>query len=112
MEKQTTIGFIPMELEEGIMILSKRHNIKFKDVLGILNALVDAEITMEDLKTTPSKSGSAYQNKLERKTKEIWIKASPKYKGTLLGNMYYSTLRDIIIFNMLKEYKPYRKYQE
>ena len=73
MEKQTTIGFIPMELEEGIMIISKRHNIKFKDVLGILNALVDAEITMEDLKTTPSKSGSAYQNKLERKTLDLEI---------------------------------------
>ena len=112
MEKQDGIGFIPMELEERIMILSKRHNVKFKDTLGILNALVDAKITMEDLETTPSKSGSAYQNKLERKTKEIWIKAKPKYKGTLLGNMYYSTLRDIIVFKLLKDYKPFRKFQK
>ncbi len=112
METKNTIGFIPMELEQKIMIISKRHNIKFKDALGILNALVDSKITMEDLETTPSKSGSAYQNKLERKTKEIWVKAQPKYKGTLLGNMYYSTLRDIIIFKILKEYKPFRKYQK
>jgi hypothetical protein len=45
-------------------------------------------------------------------TKEIWIKASPKYKGLLLGNMYYSTLKDIIIFGILKKYIPYRKYQK
>jgi len=112
MEKQNTIGFIPMELEEKIMIISKRHNIKFKDALGILNALVDAKITMKDLEVTPSKSGSAYQNKLERKTKEIWIKAIPKYTGGLLGNMYFSTLRDIIVFKILKEYKPFRTLQK
>lgn len=112
MEKNSTIGFLPMELEEKIMILSKRHNVKFKDTLGILNALVDAKITMSDLELTPSKSGSAYQNKLERKTKEIWIKAKPKYKGTLLGNMYYSSLRDIIVFKVLADYKPYRKFQK
>lgn len=112
METKNTIGFIPMELEEKIMILSKKHNVKFKDTLGILNALVDAKITMKDLEITPSKSGSAYQNKLERKTKEIWAKAHPKYTGTLLGNKYYSILRDIIVFNILKEYKPFRKYQK
>lgn len=111
MENEDTIGFIPMELEERIMILSKRHNIRFRDTLGIFNALVDAEITMDDLEVTPSKSGSAYQNKLDRKTKEIWIKSKPKYKGTLLGNMYYSTLKDIIVFKLLKDYKPFRKYQ-
>lgn len=112
MELKKPIGFIPMELEERIMIISKRHNIKFKDTLGILNALVDAKIKMEDLEITPSKSGFAFQNKLERKTKEIWIKAKPKYKGSLLGNMYFSTLRDIIIFKILKDYKPFRKYQK
>jgi hypothetical protein len=112
MATENTIGFIPMELEERIMIISKRHNVKFKETLGILNALVDTKITMEDLEVTPSKSGSAYQNKLERKTKEIWIKAKPKYKGALLGNMYYSSLRDIIIFKMLKDYKPFRKFQK
>ena len=30
METKNTIGFIPMELEQKIMIISKRHNIKFK----------------------------------------------------------------------------------
>ena len=105
--KENAIGFIPTELEERIMILSKRHNVKFNDTLGILNALIDAKITMKDLEVTPSKSGSAYQNKLERKTKEIWIKAKPKYKGTLQGNMYYSSLRDIIVFQMLKDYKQF-----
>jgi hypothetical protein len=112
MAKKNTIGFIPTELEERIMIISKRHDVKFKDTLGILNALVDAKISIKDLEITPSKSGSAYQNKLERKTKEIWIKAKPKYKGTLLGNMYYSSLRDIIVFQMLKDYKPFRKFQK
>jgi len=111
MENRSTIGFIPMELEETIMILSKRHNIKFKDTLGILNALFDAEIKDEDFKVTKSKSGRAFQNKLEKKTKEIWSIAEPKYKGTLLGNMYYSSLRDIIIFNILKDYRPFRKFQ-
>ena len=82
--------------------IEQKHNVKFKDTLAILNALVDAKITTSELELTKSKSGSAYQNKLDRKTREIWNKAKPKYKGALLGNMYYSSLRDIIelkIFN-------------
>lgn len=107
-----TIGFLPMELEEKIMIISKRHDVKFEETLGILNSLVDAKVTMDDLEVTPSKSASAYQNKLERKTKQIWIKVKDKYKGGLIGNRYYSPLREIIIFKILKEYKPFRKLQK
>lgn len=109
--KKKPIGFIPMELEETIMLLSKKHNVKFKDTLAILNALVDAKITTSDLELTKSKSGSAYQNKLDRKTREIWNEAEPKYKGTMLGNKYYSSLKDIIAFKILKDYEPFRKYQ-
>jgi hypothetical protein len=109
--KKEAIGFIPMELEETIMIISKRHNLKFKDTLAILNALVDAKITTSELELTKSKSGLAYQNKLNRKTLEIWNKAKPKYKGALLGNMYYSSLKNIIELKILNDYEPFRKYQ-
>ena len=94
------------------MIISKRHNISFKDTLSILNALVDAKISSNDLKITPSKSGFAVQNKLQKKTIEIWKKAEPKYKGNLKGNGYYSPLRDIIVRDLLNKYKPFRKYQK
>jgi len=52
------------------------------------------------------------QNKLDKKTLEIWKKAEPKFKGTLKGNMYYSALREIIMKDLLRKYRPFRKYQK
>ena len=106
-----SVGFLPMDTEESIMIISKRNNIPFKEVIGILNALVDSEISSNDLEVK-AKSGIAYQNKLAKKTKQIWNKAKSKYKGNLEGNLYYSSLRDIIQTGLLKQYKPYRKLQK
>ena len=107
-----TIGFLPMVLEEDLVIVSKRHDINLKDTIDILNALVDAKISDKDLQIAPTKSGFAYQNKLDKKTLEIWKKAEPKFKGTLKGNMYYSALREIIMKDLLRKYRPFRKYQK
>ena len=112
MENKKTIGFIPMELEEKIMSIAKFNYVKFNDVLSLLNALVDSKVTMQDLEVTPSKSGTAYQNKLDKKTKDIWKVIEKKYKGNLIGNGYYSSLKQIIVFKILKEYKPFRKFQK
>jgi|LakMenE01Jun11ns_1017448.scaffolds.fasta_scaffold9636670_1 hypothetical protein len=104
------VGFLPMDLEESILIIAKRHNRNIKDIIGILNALTDSKITDKDLELTPSKSSRALQDKLDKKTKEIWSKSEGKYQGNLIGNSYYSPLKDIIIFKILKRYRPYRKF--
>jgi len=110
------IGFIPMDLEEKLRITAKWGGTNIKGVIGILNAMIDSGLTDQDLQPKPTKSGSAYQNAVARKTKEIWAKIEPNYKGDFKGNMYYSTIRHLVersetSDNILKRFKPFRKYQ-
>ena len=111
------IGFIPMDLEEDLRITAKWGGTDIKGVIGILNAMIDSGLTDEDLKPKPTKSGSARQNATDRKTKEIWAKIEPQYKGDFKGNMYFSTIRHLVeransSDNILKKYKPFRKHQD
>lgn len=111
------IGFIPMDLEESLRITAKWGGTNIKGVIGILNAMIDSGLTDEDLKPKPTKSGIAHQNAIEKKSKEIWTKIKPKYKGDLEGNMPYSTIRRLVdransSDDILKRFKPYRKNQK
>ena len=111
------IGFIPMDLEEKLMITAKWGGTNIKGVIGILNAMIDSNITDEDLRPKPTKTGSAFENAVAKKTKEIWAKIEPQYKGDFRGNMYYSTIRRLVERSttsdeILKRYKPFRKYQK
>jgi hypothetical protein len=111
------IGFIPMDLEEDLMLTAKWGGTNIKGVIGILNAMIDSNITDEDLKPKPTKSGSAYEKARAKKTEEIWAKIVPKYKGDFKGNMYYSTIMRLVERSgssdqILKRYKPFRKFQK
>lgn len=110
------IGFIPMDLEEDLSITAKWGGTDIKGVIGILNAMIDSGLTDEDLKPKPTKSGSAFEKATDNKTKEIWAKIEPKYKGDFKGNMYYSTIKRLVVRSgtnddILKRFKPFRNYQ-
>jgi hypothetical protein len=106
-----------MDLEETLRITAKWGGTDIKGVIGILNAMIDSGLTDEDLKPRPTKSGTAHQNAIEKKTNEIWAKIEPKYKGDLKGNMPYSTIRRLVdransSDDVLKRFKPFRKNQK
>ena len=117
MEKQK-MGFIPMDLEEDLRIVAKWGGTNIVGVIGFLSALIDSKITDKDLETPPTKTGTQFEKAIDKKTKEIWRMAEPKYKGTLVGNMYYGTISHLVQgqsrfnTNILKRYKPFRKYQK
>ena len=99
------------------MITAKWGGTNIKGVIGILNAMIDSNINDEDLRPKPTKTGSAFENAVAKKTKEIWAKIEPQYKGDFRGNMYYSTIRRLVERSttsdeILKRYKPFRKYQK
>jgi hypothetical protein len=112
------IGFIPMDLEEKIALLAKWGGTNLRGVIGLLNAMIDTGITDEDLKYTAKKETRFQREKaVEKKIDEIWSRIQPNYNQELKGNMYYSTLNELIsrngIYeNLLKKFKPFRKYQK
>jgi len=117
MEQGGGIGFIPMDLEETLRITAKWGGTDIKGVIGILNAMIDSGLTDEDLKPRPTKSGTAHQNAIEKKTNELWAKIEPQYKGDLKGNMPYGTVRRLVdransSDDILKRFKPFRKNQK
>lgn len=95
---------LPSSLQERLKTIAKRHGNSYNDVKNIFNAMVDSKIKASELEVT-AKSGSAYQNKIQRKTIETWNKIKPNFKGNLPGNLYYSALRDIISQGVYSEYK-------
>ena len=95
---------LPSSLQERLKTIAKRHDNSYSDVLGILKAMANSKIKASELEVT-AKSGSAYQNKLQRKTIETWNKIKPNFKGNIRGNLYYSALRDIIAQGLYPEYK-------
>jgi hypothetical protein len=111
------IGFIPMDLEETLRITAHWGGTDIKGVIGFLNAMIDSDMTDEDLKPKPTKSGNARQNAVDKKTREIWSKIESNYKGGLKGNMYYSTIYRLVDRantpdQILKRFKPFRKLQK
>ena len=110
-----SIGFIPMDMEEKLRLIGKWGDISIKQVIGLLNAMIDSGVTDEDLVPKPKKNTSFQREKAtEAKIKEIWTKIEPNYKGDLIGNHYYSSLKELIGRNwiykdLLKNYKPLRK---
>lgn len=113
------IGFIPMKLEEKIVLLSRWGGTNARGVIGLLNAMIDSGISDEDLKYTLTQKETRLRREraIEKKINEIWNRIQPNYNQELKGNMYYSTLHELIsrnrIYpNLLKNFKPYRKYQK
>lgn len=113
------IGFIPMGLENDLAIISKRGGLdSIKDVIGILNAMIDSGLTDEDLVVTSTKTGTQYEKQRDLKTTELWNKIQDNYKGDLKGNQYYSAI-NLMVYNknsmnknLLKEFKPFRSNQK
>jgi hypothetical protein len=112
------IGFIPMDLEKDLALLAKWGGTNIKGVIGILNAMIDSGVTNEDLIPKPTKNTHFQLEKAtEKKIQEIWNRIKPNYKGDFEGNMYYSTLKEMISRNwiykdVLAKFKPFRKYQK
>lgn len=113
-----SIGFIPMDLEEDLMIISKWGGTNINGVIGFLNAMIDSGLTDSDLLINPSKNTRFQIEKAkEKKIQEIWNIIEPNYKGDLKGNMYYSTIKELVQRAnrgdyILKRFKPFRKYQK
>lgn len=113
------IGFIPMGLENDLAIISERGGLdSIKDVIGILNAMIDSGLTDEDLVVPSTKTGTQYEKQRDLKTKEIWNKIQDNYNGDLKGNQYYSAI-NLMVYNknsmnknLLKEFKPFRSNQK
>jgi hypothetical protein len=109
---------IPKDLEENLSQLAKWGGTNVNGVIGILNAMIDSGLTNEDLVPKPSKNTLfQIERATDKKIQEIWEKIKPNYKGNFEGNMYYSTLKEMISRNfiykdVLAEFKPYRKYQK
>jgi hypothetical protein len=110
------IGFIPMDLHEELTHIAKFGGVKSeKDVIGILNAIVDSGLTDNDLETKPTRTATQYELVLDKKTEEVWAKVKGNYEGDLKGNQYFSSLYEIIKRNnsndakLIERYKPFRK---
>lgn len=116
-ETKKTMGFIPMDLEDDLVNTGRWGGTNIVGVIGFLSAMVDAKLTDNDLKTPPTKTGHQYQKQKDKKIKEIWKYIEPKYKGTV-GHLHYSLISHLVDgqtrFNkdILKRFKPYRKYQK
>lgn len=112
------IGFIPMHVEEKIENIMRWGDINEREVIEILNAMIDAGLTDDDLKTPPTKTGTQYEKAQDKLTQDIWQKIQPFYKGDLKGNRYYSAIKKMVYnatslnTQILKEFKPYRSYQK
>jgi len=112
------IGFLPMELEEKINNIARWGGASMKEVIEYLNAMIDSGVTDEDLKPNPTKRTSfQVERAIDQKTKEIWKRIEPNYKGSLTGNRYYSIIRKMVEttnYNptFLAQYKPFRKLQK
>jgi hypothetical protein len=112
----SSIELIPMDLQRDLVNTAHWGGTDIRGVIGILNAMIDSDITDEDLEPIPAKSSSAIEKAREKKIKEIWAKIEPKYKGDFKGNQYYSTISRLVSIaeedKILKRYKPFRKYQK
>ena len=114
------VGFIPMGLEEKLALLAKWGGTNIRGVIGLLNAMIDSGITDEDLKYTLLEKETRLRREkaIETKIDQIWTRIQPKYNQELKGNMYYSTLKELITRssgtyeNLLQKFKPFRKYQK
>jgi hypothetical protein len=96
-EEGGSIGFIPMDLEEDLMITAKWGGTNIKGVIGFLNAMIDSGLTDSDLLSNPSKNTRfQIERAEEKKIQEIWNIIEPNYKGGLKGNMYYSTIKELV----------------
>jgi hypothetical protein len=112
-EKGGSIGFIPMDVEEELRIVAKWGGTTIKGVIGFLSAMIDAGITKDDLELEPSKTSFKREKIRDAKIKGLWAKAEPFYKGELKGNMYYSTINDIVRKPyVLENFRPWRKTQK
>ncbi len=111
-----TIGFIPMDLEADLGIVAKWGGTDIKGVIRILSAMIDSNLTDEDLKAPDTKTLFQREKQTDKKVREIWKKIEPKYKGDFTGNKYYSPIYELVekatIKNILKRYKPFRKFQK
>jgi hypothetical protein len=116
-EKGGAIGFVPFDVEEKLVLLSKWGGIDVKGVIGLLNAMIDTQLTDNDLVPNPTKNTRFQREKaIENKVQQIWKEIQPNYKGNLKGNQYYSTIKELvsrnyIYENLLQRFKPFRKYQ-
>lgn len=112
------IGFLPMELEEKINIIARWSMSSMREVIEYLNAMIDSGVTDEDLQPKPTKRTSfQVERAIDQKTKEIWKRIEPNYKGSLTGNRYYSLIRKMVETTtysptFLAQYKPFRKLQK
>ena len=112
------IGFLPMEVEQKINIIARWGMSSMREVIEYLNAMIDSGVTDEDLQPKPTKRTSfQVERAIDQKTKEIWKRIEPNYKGSLTGNRYYSIIRKMVETTnysptFLAQYKPFRKLQK
>jgi hypothetical protein len=115
------IGFLPGDLEEDLALAAKisGYSVTIKDIIQLLNAIIDSRIKPDDAFELKPKKNTRFQREkaMEKRPGELWNKIEKKYKGELKGNQPYSIIR--LFFtksgfatDLLKQYKPYRKYHK
>jgi hypothetical protein len=111
---ENSIGFIPMDLEQDLVYISKWGNISIKETINILNAIVDSGLTTEEIKPILPKSTMRWMQIRDGKTKEVWNKIEKYYKGNLIGNQYFQALHDLISKKpkLIDQFRPFRKMQK
>lgn len=111
---ENSIGFIPMDLEQELVYISKWGNISIKETINILNAIVDSGLTTEEIKPILPKSTMRWMQIRDKKTKEVWNKIEKYYKGNLIGNKYFQALHDLISKKpkLIDQFRPFRKFQK
>jgi hypothetical protein len=113
-DTENSIGFLPMDLEEELIRVSKWGNISIRETINILNAIVDSGLTTEEIKPILPKSTMRHMQIRDNKTKEVWSKIEKYYKGNLKGNQYFQVLHDLISKKpkLIDEFRPFRKMQK
>ena len=82
------------KVEEDIIRISKETGTSVKDVIVLLNAMIDAKLTDKDL------IPRVYVTEdMKQKAQEIWETIKPKYKGDLGGFQYPSTIKYLVSWN-------------
>jgi hypothetical protein len=111
-EKGGSIGFIPIDLEEDLVLVAEWCMMDMRNLIEYLNAFVDAGITPIDFKQERKNTHLQREKETKRMIDDIWKKSAPFYKGEDNNREWSLINRLSRQTDIITRFQPYRKYQK